>query len=177
MKNLLSLSISRNLIKIAFPKFITSLLVLCFLTMTTHAQYTVLSNAKDQIKVYGLILDKDTKEPIPYAHVGLPKQGLGTTSGNNGYFELKIPAKYKEEVMTVSFMGYKTYRKKVKDIKYKTEKILSMKNIFQFINTGSKVLLLIMIDRFILLALEKIQMEEPLMSRIVEVALKDKEEY
>ncbi len=76
-----------------------------------------LAYAQDQIKIYGLILDKETKEPIPYAHIGLPKQGMGTTSGRNGYFELKVPTKYKKEIMIVSFMGYKTYKKTVENIK------------------------------------------------------------
>lgn len=94
-------------------------LILVFLLsgLTIEAQYQTTANSSDQIKVYGLVLDKDTKEPIPYAHIGIPKIGLGTTSGNNGYFELKVPKNYISETMTVSFMGYKTYKKKVSDIK------------------------------------------------------------
>ena len=84
--------------------------LLSFLLIST------ISFAQDQIKVYGLILDKKTKDPIPYAHVGLPEHGLGTTSGRNGYFELKVPEKFKKSVMVVSFMGYKTYKKTVENI-------------------------------------------------------------
>ena len=81
-----------------------------------QAQAPSRPNSGGQLKIYGYILDKKTQEPIPFAHVGLPKVGLGTTSGKNGYFELKISEKYSSENITVSFMGFKTYRKKVVDI-------------------------------------------------------------
>ncbi len=95
------------------------LAVLCLLLLSypSQAQHPALTNPVGPIKIYGFVLDKDTKKPIPFAHVGLPKLGLGTTSGKNGFFELKIPKKYASEIMTVSFMGYKTYKKKIKDIK------------------------------------------------------------
>jgi len=94
------------------------LAVIFFSLVSTYApsQNLINANSVEQIKIYGFVLDKNTKKPIPFAHIGLPKQGVGTTSGKNGYFELKIPNKYSSETMTVSFMGYKTYRKKVKDI-------------------------------------------------------------
>lgn len=97
-----------------------NLLIIFFLLLISNygqAQYSTPPNSGGQIKVYGYILDKKTEEPVPFAHVGLPKQGLGTTSGKNGNFELKIPEKYSSETITVSFMGYKTYRKKVTAIK------------------------------------------------------------
>ena len=93
----------------------SSLLAVFFLLLISNygqAQNPAPPNSGGQIKISGFVLDKKTKAPVPFAHIGLPKQGLGTTSGKDGYFELKIPEKYKSETITVSFMGYKTYRKK-----------------------------------------------------------------
>jgi|GEM_PF-820574 len=97
--------------------YLLSVLSLLLISNYGQAQSPIRSNSGEQIKVYGFVLDNKTREPVPYAHVGLPKQGIGTTSGKNGYFELKIPEKYSSETITVSFMGYKTSRKKVSDIK------------------------------------------------------------
>lgn len=80
--------------------------------------------AQDQLLVYGLILDKETKEPISYAHIGLPDQGIGTTSGRNGYFELKVPEEYRQSTMIISYMGYKTYKKVVANIKSPSDILL-----------------------------------------------------
>ncbi len=97
-----------QLTNLSFPKILKLVIFLFCCNLNLSAQ--------DQIKVYGLILDGDSKEPIPYAHIGLPDQGIGTTSGRNGYFELKVPRKYKSSVVTVSYMGYKTYRRTVEKI-------------------------------------------------------------
>ena len=109
----------KNHLTTAGPKFYNLLAVIfcLFLSTNIQAQYPTVANPSDQVRVYGLILDKDTKEPVPFAHIGLPKQGLGTTSGNNGFFELKVPKRYLKETMTVSFMGYKTYKIKLENVK------------------------------------------------------------
>lgn len=93
-----------------------TLAIVLFLAALTTAQYPVLGQAKNQIKVAGVLYDQETREPISYAHVGIPKQGLGTTTGRNGYFELKVPKQFAEETLTISFMGYKTYKRKVSSI-------------------------------------------------------------
>ena len=62
------------------------------------------------IVIEGKIIDNNNKEPIGYAHIGLPDLGIGTTSSNNGTFKLSIPKANEEEWFTVSFMGYKTCR-------------------------------------------------------------------
>ena len=76
------------------------------------------------IVIEGTILDKTTKEPIGYAHIGLPSLGIGTTSSNNGTFKLSIPKNKVEEWFTISFMGYKTYKKKVKQLDVKSTILL-----------------------------------------------------
>jgi len=62
-------------------------------------------------------LDKKTEKPVAYANIGLPKQGIGTTSGDNGDFTLKIPQKFAEQNLQISYIGYTTYRKKASELK------------------------------------------------------------
>ena len=53
----------------------------------------------------GYVYDKNTKEPMPYVNLFLQKMGKGDITDVNGYFELPIS---EEDVLTLSFMGYRT---------------------------------------------------------------------
>jgi len=57
----------------------------------------------------GTITDSKTNRPLSYAHVGIPEQGIGTTSSSDGFFLLKVPANYRNSTITVSYIGYRTY--------------------------------------------------------------------
>ncbi|MEO1257445.1 MAG: carboxypeptidase-like regulatory domain-containing protein [Bacteroidota bacterium] len=65
----------------------------------------------------GKVLDKQSRQPISYAHVGIPEKGIGTTTGYDGSFEFKVPNVYANSTMIVSFMGYQTYKKPLRDYK------------------------------------------------------------
>ncbi len=73
-------------------------------------------SAQNTIVLTGQIVDEITKEPIAYAHVGIPEQGIGTTSGHDGKFKFKVPRRYANSDMMVSFMGYKTYKQAVNTV-------------------------------------------------------------
>jgi len=65
----------------------------------------------------GKVINKNTGGGLQYAHIGIPKLGIGTTSSDEGYFEVKIPRDKMEEELSVSFIGYKTYKKKISSLK------------------------------------------------------------
>jgi len=74
-------------------------------------------NAQDYLTISGKIIDKKTEKPVPFANIGLPKQGIGTTSGDNGAFTLKIPSEFANQTLQISYIGYATYRKKASELK------------------------------------------------------------
>lgn len=76
----------------------------CFISFLTGQNYFTLT---------GKVLDKNKKRPIPYAHVGIPEKGIGTTTGYDGEFEFKVPNVYKNSKLIVSYMGYQTYQQPV----------------------------------------------------------------
>lgn len=61
--------------------------------------------------ISGKISDADTGKPLAYAHVGIPEKGIGTTTGEDGSFTLKIPEQYAQSTLSVSFIGYATYER------------------------------------------------------------------
>ena len=71
----------------------------------------------DKITLRGKVIDQTTKEPLAFAHIGIPKIGIGTTTSERGEFEFKVPLNIFEEEMTVSFLGYKSFAKKVKHMR------------------------------------------------------------
>ncbi len=102
-------------------KTLLSITFCCFLFVSLSAQ--------QQLLIQGKIVDQSTQEPIGYAHIGLPASGIGTTSSNDGIFKLSIPINQKDEWFTVSFMGYKTFKKRVKDLEEFTTILLEKDNI------------------------------------------------
>jgi hypothetical protein len=47
------------------------------------------------------------KEQVQFATVGIAKENVGTITNEQGEFEIKIPAKYRNQLLTVSHIGYK----------------------------------------------------------------------
>lgn len=75
---------------------------------------TMLS-AQDYQLISGQLLDKETRQPIPYANIGIPERGIGTTSNMDGQFTFKVPDYYRNSTLIVSVIGYKTFKHPVKD--------------------------------------------------------------
>lgn len=86
------------------------LLFFCFFLADAQGQ--------DYLTLRGKIIDQKSGEAISFAHVGIPEKGIGTTTGFDGRFQLKIPAANQNSTLTVSYMGYETYRKKVSDFTF-----------------------------------------------------------
>lgn len=57
----------------------------------------------------GTITDKTTGKPLAYAHIGIPEQGIGTTTGYDGQFVLKVPDLYRQSNIRVSYIGYRSF--------------------------------------------------------------------
>lgn len=89
---------------------IHSYLLFAFLLLST------LSTAQEYRTIRGKIYDKQTNQPVAYAHVGILEKGIGTTTSDNGIFVFKVPEKYADATLMVSFIGYKTYKKSLKEI-------------------------------------------------------------
>lgn len=79
--------------------------------------FTSLLPAQDLFTITGTVIDDDTGLGVPYAHVGIPEKGIGTTTGGNGAFTFKVPDEYQNSQMIVSYIGYKTYSKPIGEIK------------------------------------------------------------
>lgn len=64
----------------------------------------------DYLVLRGQISAANTGEPLSHAHIGIPQRGIGTTSGYDGQFLLKIPNYYRNSDLVISYLGFQTYR-------------------------------------------------------------------
>ena len=56
----------------------------------------------------GLIIDSETKKPIPYVNIGIINQNKGTVSNYQGEFEFKFSNELMKDSISISSIGYKT---------------------------------------------------------------------
>ena len=59
-----------------------------------------------QKTIVGKILSKTTKEPIPYANIGIVNSNVGTISNFDGTFSIFIPQKLSKDTLTFSSLGF-----------------------------------------------------------------------
>jgi CarboxypepD_reg-like domain len=56
--------------------------------------------------IRGKVIDEASKEPVPFANIGLFEKNIGTLSDPDGSFELTIPSDLKDEQIIFSSIGY-----------------------------------------------------------------------
>ena len=77
----------------------------------------VLSQENPEV-ISGRVLDSKTKLPLSYASIQVAGQDLESMSASNGAFELRLAAPSKGDSLEVSHLGYKTFRKRIRDLKF-----------------------------------------------------------
>jgi len=78
-------------------------LILCvfiFLSGIVNAQ-TITISAK--------VIDKETKEPLPFASIGIKSRPIGTITNLQGEFDFHIPIEFRNDVLVVNMLGYQPY--------------------------------------------------------------------
>ena len=62
-----------------------------------------------KITVSGKVIDKETKEPLTFASIGLKGKSIGTISNLQGEFDFHLPNEFRNDFLTINMLGYKTY--------------------------------------------------------------------
>jgi len=69
---------------------------------------TTTNRPTDYMIIRGQVFDSQTKEPIPYATVGIMVLSIGNVTNRDGLFVLKVPKSQSNNYITVSHIGYKS---------------------------------------------------------------------
>ncbi|MBF9142831.1 carboxypeptidase-like regulatory domain-containing protein [Hymenobacter properus] len=69
------------------------------------AAFTTSSWAQ-QVQIKGVIVDKDTKEPLPFSSIGLKNEQIGALSNEHGIFIVPAPTQNTADSLVVVALGY-----------------------------------------------------------------------
>ena len=59
-----------------------------------------------QVQIKGIIVDKDTKEPLPFTSIGLKNEQIGALSNEHGQFVVPAPTQNTADSLVVVALGY-----------------------------------------------------------------------
>ncbi len=65
--------------------------------------------SSQNLTISARIIDKETREPLPFASVGIMGKPIGTISNLNGEFDFHFPQQYRNEIFVISMLGYQNY--------------------------------------------------------------------
>ena len=71
-----------------------------FFSLTLNAQ---------TITISARVVDRETKDPLSFASVGLKNRSIGTITNLQGEFDFHIPAAFRNDVLVINMLGYQTY--------------------------------------------------------------------
>lgn len=74
-------------------------------------------HAQSQITLKGIVLDKETNEPLSFATITISQAKISVVSNEAGEFQFHIPMEMNYGTVTISYLGYKTIKLKVSEIK------------------------------------------------------------
>ena len=73
------------------------------------------------------IIDKETSLPIAFASVGVFERHLGTVGDENGFFRLRIPDEFHDDVLRISYIGFETLDIPVTEFIAMTDRQIALK--------------------------------------------------
>ncbi len=73
--------------------------------------------SQNLITIKGIVKDKNSKEILAFANISILQKHIGTVSNEKGKFNFKIPKKYIDDTLIISFIGYHNLKLHIKDLK------------------------------------------------------------
>jgi len=81
----------------------TCLKVLC---LHFFLVFTFSLAAQKNLFITGILVDSVSKEPLPFANIGIVKKNVGGITDDRGEFLLTIPNQYRSDTLTFRYVGY-----------------------------------------------------------------------
>lgn len=85
--------------------------------------FILVSASGQKITVSGKVIDKGTREALPFASVWIRGKPIGTITNLQGEFDFHLPAEYRNEIMVVSMLGHLSFETPVWSMLNQTQAI------------------------------------------------------
>src|SRR5689334_3292893 len=82
-----------------------------FLMLLTTSGVTLM--AQDRMIVTGKVVDAKTQEPLSFATIGVKGRVEETITNATGVFNFSLPVEYQYDTLTVRYVGYHSFQKKI----------------------------------------------------------------
>jgi len=79
-----------------------------------------------RLTVSAKVVDKETKEPLVFASVGIKGRSLGTITNLQGDFDFHIPPEYRNDVLAISILGYRNFEAPVWTLIDKSDLVIEL---------------------------------------------------
>jgi hypothetical protein len=86
---------------------------LIYVLLGLSLSFTARPVLSQTILISGKVVDKKSKEPLPFASLRIAEKSLGTVANERGEFTFLIPEEYHNEIIIVTMLGYSTYESPV----------------------------------------------------------------
>ncbi|WP_437370936.1 carboxypeptidase-like regulatory domain-containing protein [Maribacter litoralis] len=96
------------------------LTLICYFGLGVHAMIAQTSNFTEYT---GEVLDADSKKALVFATLTIDNTNVTTITNSEGQFSLKVPNEYKENSLTIAFLGYKTKQINIAELQLEKNKI------------------------------------------------------
>lgn len=67
------------------------------------------SGLSQKITISGKVIDKETKEALTFASIGIKGKSIGTVTNLQGEFDFHLPNEMRNDFLVVNMLGYKTF--------------------------------------------------------------------
>src|SRR5690349_22394006 len=78
------------------------------------------------ITISGKVTDRETGEPLEFASVWIKGKAIGTITNGQGEFDFHLPAEFRNEIFTVSMLGYKSFEAPVWTVTESANQIIQL---------------------------------------------------
>ena len=82
-------------------------MLIVFLLMGIVCFKAQIAFSQEYIELNGVVLDKETNLPLPFANIALKGTSIGTVSNKIGEFKFKVPSGLIDKNLVFSYLGYK----------------------------------------------------------------------
>jgi hypothetical protein len=80
-----------------------------------------------KITLSGIVLDKETREALTFCSIGIKGKTIGTISNLQGQFDFHMPNEYRNDILTITMLGYLSFEAPVWSILESNPSVIEMK--------------------------------------------------
>jgi hypothetical protein len=81
-------------------------------------------SGQEPVMITGRVMDAANRQPLPFTQISLPHTVLGTTTNEDGAFQLNVPQTLEDDTLVFYFLGYETRRVPVREAAGKEAEVL-----------------------------------------------------